>query len=149
MGKYKSVLKVQLFSSWTVFSVCGSKINISAFHVCLTPGKIKTGRKFSCCSPFLRINNCAGWMWLIWQRAYSTRMQLRTRTSSAANARKHVSIVFFLPEGIFTEEKRQYSVLPSRRNIYRWNSSDCPPPFRFPSKALLHLFIFICHLVLL
>jgi hypothetical protein len=31
-------------------------------------------------------------------------MQRRTLTSSAANALKYVSIVFFLPEGIFTEE---------------------------------------------
>jgi len=78
---------------------------------------------------FLRINYCAGWMWRIWQRAYSTRMQRRTLTSSAANARKYVSIVFFLPEAIFTEE------IPG-------TSPHC-----FPSKPLLHIISLFCYCI--
>jgi hypothetical protein len=75
---------------------------------------------------FLRINYCAGWMWRIWQRAFSTRMQRRTLTSSAANALKYVSI-------------------PSRRNIYSGNSRDRPPTFSIKSSlASGHIYMSPC-----
>jgi hypothetical protein len=92
------------------------------------PEKIKTGRNFSCCCPFkikllCRVNVTDLAESIFYKDAAQNPDQQRGKRSQI----------------------RQYSVLPSRRNIYRGNSKDPPPSCSFKSSfGSVHIYMSGC-----